>query len=144
MAWTGGADTQRVIGTSHKIKAPPGNSRITSNITATVYYMPGTMNWEETYGWRPARLWNPQVRTADASFGMKTDGEGKRFFAFNITGPPDSVVLVRTSTGLSLGCWTILAAVTLADPDLDGIGSFHFSDPGASQYPARFYSFSMP
>ncbi|RYD29691.1 MAG: leucine-rich repeat domain-containing protein, partial [Verrucomicrobiaceae bacterium] len=113
-----------------------GDSSEFSNITATVYYMPGTMNWDETYGRRPARLWNPQVRTADASFGMKTDGEGKRFFAFNITGPADSVVLVMTSAGLSPGSWTILAAVTLADPDLDGIGSFHFSDPGASQYPA--------
>ena len=52
---------------------------------ATVYYLPGTTGWGTTFGGRPTALWNPQVQTSDASFGVRTNQ-----FGFTITGTPTS------------------------------------------------------
>ena len=49
--------------------------------SATVYFLPGTTGWGSTFAGRPTVLWNPQVQTADASFGVRTNR-----FGFTITG----------------------------------------------------------
>ena len=62
---------------------------------ATVYYLPGTTGWGATFAGRPAVLWNPRVRTSDASFGVRTNR-----FGFTITGTADIPIVVEAATNL--------------------------------------------
>ncbi len=100
---------------------------------AIVYYLPGTVGWDTTYAGRPTLLWNPQVQTSDASFGVRTNG-----FGFTVTGNSDMIVVVDASTNLSDPVWLPLRTNTLTS------GSFYFSDPQWTNYPSRFYRLQMP
>ena len=95
---------------------------------ATVYYLPGTTAWESTFGGRPTELWKPQVQTADATFGVRTNQ-----FGFTITWAPDSVVVVEACTSLTSPTWIPVQTNTLTG------GSSYFSDPDWTNYPSRYY-----
>jgi hypothetical protein len=103
----------------------------------TVYYLPGTTGWGPFFGGpfnkRPAVSWNPQVQVSNASFGVQTNQ-----FGFSITGTSNLVVVVEASTNLANSIWFPLATNTLAT------GSFYFSDPQWTDYPARFYRLRWP
>jgi hypothetical protein len=78
-------------------------------------------------------LWNPQVQTSEASFGVRSNQ-----FGFNITGTNSFTVVVEASTNLANPVWTPLRTVTLTN------GSFYFTDPEWTNYSRRYYSLRMP
>jgi hypothetical protein len=100
---------------------------------ASVYYLPGTTGWGPTFGGRPTVLWNPQVQTSDASFGVQTN-----MFGFNITGTSGLVIVVDACGDLANPIWSSVGTNTLTD------GSSYFSDPQWTNYPARYYRFRSP
>jgi hypothetical protein len=82
--------------------------------------LPGTTGWADfsaDTGLTPV-LWNPQVETTGAGFGVRTNQ-----FWFTIAGPADLVVVVEASASLANPAWYPLATNILAG------GSFYFSDP---------------
>jgi len=63
---------------------------------------------------------------------------GHRQFGFTISGTGGLVVVVEASTSLGNPVWHPLGTNTLSG------GSFCFSDPQWTNYPARFYRLRMP
>ena len=100
---------------------------------ATIYYLPGTTGWGTTLGGLPTKLWNPQVQTRSATFGVRTNQ-----FRFNVYGTADIPIVVEACTNLGSGTWIPLQTVSLTN------GSFSFSDPQWTNYPGRFYRLRWP
>ncbi len=104
--------------------------------TPIVYYLPGTTNWGATWGaaysGRPTALWNPEVQTADSSFGVWTNWLG-----FNITGTANIPIVVEACTNFG-SAWIPLQSASLTN------GSFYFSDPQWTNYSNRFYRIRSP
>jgi len=100
---------------------------------ATIYHLPGTTGWGPVFGGRPAVLWNPQVLTTGARFGVKTNR-----FGFNITATNNFTVVVEASPSLVNPTWTPLTTNTLTS------GSLYFSDSQWTNYPTRFYRLRWP
>jgi hypothetical protein len=100
---------------------------------AIVYYLPGTTAWNWTFGGRPTVLWNPQVQTSSASFGVQTNQ-----FGFTIAGTSGLVIVVEACTNLAEPIWSPVSANTLTD------GSTYFSDPQWTNYPTHFYRLRSP
>jgi hypothetical protein len=96
--------------------------------TNVVYYLPGTTGWDSTYCDRPTVAWTPQLLSSDASFGIRTNQ-----FSFQVNWVSGPTVVIETSTNLNGAIWMPLQTNTLSN------GSFNFSDPAWSNYPARFY-----
>ena len=101
--------------------------------TATIYYLPGTTGWSTPFGGLQAVLWLPQVQSSDASFGVRTNQ-----FGFNINWASGMVVMVQACTNLANSIWSPISTNTLTG------GSFYFSDPKWTNYPARFYRLRSP
>ena len=99
----------------------------------TVYYLSGTTGWGSTYAGRPAVLWNPQIQTSDASFGVRQNG-----FGFSITGTADIPVVIEACTNLVAGSWVPLQSCTLTN------GLVYFGDSQWRNYPNRFYRIRSP
>jgi hypothetical protein len=115
--------------------APTADSTVFGGQNPTVYYLSGTMGWSDfsaNTDLTPV-LWNPLIQTGDASFGVQNNQ-----FGFNITGTNNFTVVVEACTDLANSVWSPLQTVTLTN------GSFHFSDPQWTNYPARFYGLVMP
>ena len=112
-----------------------GSSVFDGDNNATVYYLPGTTGWENfaQLTGLPTVLWNPQVQTSDASFGVRTNQ-----FGFNITGTSNLVIVVEACTNLANPIWSPVGTNTLTG------GSSYFSDPQWTNYPARFYRLRSP
>jgi len=98
-----------------------------SDDPATFYYLPGTIGWAASFG--GAVLWNPQA-TALATSGQ---------FGFNITGLTNVTIVVEACTNLANPVWLPVSTNTLS-----GSGTSSFSDPQWTNYPNRYYGFSMP
>jgi hypothetical protein len=113
--------------------SPNTASVLTGDRKATVYYLAGTTGWSSRFDGRPAVLWDPQVLTSDASFGVK-----RNHFGFNITGTNNFTLVVAASTNLASPTWSPLQTITLTN------GSAYFSDPQWTSYPSRFYRLNMP
>ena len=110
-----------------------GRQLFADDYRVTVYYLPGTTGWGTTFcGW-PAMPWRPQVRTTDASFGVRTNQ-----FGFNITWASDMVVVVEACANLANPTWSPVGTNTLTG------GSSYFSDPQWTNYPARVYRLRSP
>jgi hypothetical protein len=73
-------------------------------------------------------LWDPQVQTSDASFGIRTNE-----FGFNVNWASGMTVVVEASTSLTNPNWLPVSTNTLLS------GSAYFSDLQWTNYPARFY-----
>jgi hypothetical protein len=99
----------------------------------TVYYLPGTTGWDAPLAGHPPVLWNPQVQTSGASFGVLTNA-----FGFTITGSSNLVIVVEGCTNLANPAWSVVGTNTLTG------GSSYFSDPQWMNYPRRFYRLSSP
>jgi hypothetical protein len=95
---------------------------------ATVYFLPGTTGWSNNFAGLPTAIWTPEVQTADASFGAKSNQ-----FGFNVNWASGMSVVVEASPSLSNPVWSPVATNTLSG------GTFHFSDPQWTKYPSRFY-----
>jgi hypothetical protein len=108
------------------------NSTVFIGETGTVYYMPGTTGWTNSYGGWTTALWNPQVQQTNGSFGVQTNQ-----FGFNIRGTTNIPIVVEACTNLA-GTWMPLQSVSLTN------GSFYFSDLQWTNYPGRFYRIRSP
>jgi hypothetical protein len=98
-----------------------------------VYYMPRTTGWDSPFAERPAVLWDPQVQTSRASFGVRTNR-----FGFNITGTNDFVIVVEACTNLAKPSWSPVGTNTLTG------GLVYFSDSAWTNYPRHFYRLRWP
>ncbi|MFZ0828789.1 MAG: leucine-rich repeat domain-containing protein [Verrucomicrobiia bacterium] len=101
--------------------------------SASVYYLSGTTGWLKTFGGRPTVLWNPQVQTSGANFGVRTNR-----FGFNIAGTSNLVIVVEASTNLVNPAWSPVGTNILAN------GLSYFSDQQLTNYHSRFYRLSAP
>jgi hypothetical protein len=100
---------------------------------ATVYYLPWTTGWSNTFAGHPdfsipTAVWLPQVQTTDATFGVRTNQ-----FGFNITWADGLSIVVEATPSLSTPVWSPIVTNTLSG------GTFYFSDPQWTKYPSRFY-----
>jgi hypothetical protein len=102
-------------------------------VPTTVYYMPGTTGWGSTLAYRPTLLWNPQIQTSDASFGVRQNG-----FGFNITGTSNIPIVIEACTNLGAGSCVPLESCTLTN------GLVYFGDPQWANYPRRLYRIRSP
>jgi hypothetical protein len=100
---------------------------------ATIYYLPGTTGWSTNFAGLPTVLWNPQVQTSDASFGVGTNQ-----FGFTITGTSNLVIVVEACTNLANPSWSPVGTNTLTG------GSSYFSDAQWTNHPGRFYRLRSP
>jgi hypothetical protein len=110
-----------------------GNEVFSGDNYATIYYLPGTTGWSNTFGGRSAVLWNPQPHTKDRSFGVRQNQ-----FGFNVAGTPDIPLVIEGSTDLAARSWAPLQSCTLTN------GSIYFSDPQWTNFPSRFYRIRSP
>jgi hypothetical protein len=109
-----------------------------SDSKATIYYMPGTSGWYTTYDSTQTKLWNPQVQTSDANFGVQSNR-----FGFTITGSSNLVIVVESCTNVASPVWLPLSTNTLKT-FIGTNGTFYFSDPQWTNYPGRFYRLRSP
>jgi len=114
--------------------APSVGTDVFYDDNLTVYYLPGTSGWRATFGGRPTVLWNPQVGTRNARFGVGTNG-----FGFIVARAYGSIV-VEGCTNLASPAWYPLQTNTLSSFG----GGFYFSDPQWTNYASRFYRVSWP
>jgi hypothetical protein len=110
-----------------------GSSPFSNDSNAKVYYLLGATNWGTWFGGVPAILWNPQVQTIGASFGVQHNRYG-----FTITGSSNLVIVVEACTNLAASVWSPVGTNTLTG------GSSSFRDPQWTNYPARFYRLRSP
>jgi hypothetical protein len=99
----------------------------------TIYYLPGTMGWTNTFPGLPTALWKPQVLTTAASFRVLTNQ-----FGINVTWASGMTVVVEASTDLSHPTWFTVTTNVLSS------GTFSFGDPQWTNYPSRFYRVRSP
>ena len=97
-----------------------------------VYYLPGTTNWDVSFGGLPTVLWNPRAAN-DATFGVQAN-----VFGFTITNAGSPTVVVEACTNLTVGEWTAVSTNNLSG------GSSYFGDPTWMGFPGRFYRFRLP
>lgn len=110
-----------------------GSNVFLGDNSPTVFYLAGTTGWATTYGGVQTVLWNPQIQTADAGFGVRTNR-----FGFNLTGLNNLLVKVEAATNLANPIWVPLGTYTLTG------GSAYFSDPDWTNHPSRFYHLTTP
>jgi hypothetical protein len=113
--------------------ASVGSTVFFGDSKATVYYLPGTIGWASTFAGVPAVLWNPQVQTSRASFGVRTNR-----FGFDIAGSSNLVLVVEACTNLANPLWSPVGTNTLTS------GSSYFSDPRWTNLTRRFYRLRSP
>jgi hypothetical protein len=99
----------------------------------SVFFLPNTSGWSNTYDGVSAFLWNPIIQTSNGDFGV----QGNQF-GFDITGTTNIPVVVEASTNLANRVWTALTNVSLTD------GLFHFSEPAQANSAGRFYRIRSP
>ena len=95
---------------------------------ATIYYLPETTGWAETYGGRPTAIWRPRIQAADGNFGVSTN-----HFGFTIAWASDKMVVVEACPDLAQPAWSPIGTNTL-----DG-GSSYFVDPEPANRPRCYY-----
>lgn len=109
----------------------------------TVYYLPGTSGWGETFGLRPTAAWwipVPTILDSAPGFGIQTNR-----FGFRISWATNASVVVDASATLGTADWKPIATNTIAvgiNPHTDGWSDFIDPDPATA--PARFYRLRSP
>jgi len=101
--------------------------------TPTVFYVPETTGWESNFGGLVTAVWQPQVQTGDARFGVQSNQ-----FGFNLAWASGQPVVVEACTDLSHPVWVPVKTNTLA------VGSAYFSEPEWTNYSGRFYRLRSP
>jgi hypothetical protein len=91
----------------------------------TLYYLPTATNgWTSSLGGRPALLWNPTCSTIREAAGV---------VSCTVTGTPTIPVAWEATSNVTAALWWRLQTTNLVG------GTFEFSDPEATNAPARFY-----
>ena len=101
---------------------------------ATVYYLPGTTGWSNTFAGLPTAPWflpNPMVLNNGTSLGVQNNA-----FGFTISWATNISVVVEACTNLASPVWVPLQTNALAN------GSCSFSDPQWTNFPSRYYRIS--
>jgi hypothetical protein len=111
----------------------PDSDALAFSSLATVYFLPGTTGWSNSWGGRTAILWNPQAQPNDSTFGIQENG-----FGFNITGSSNFTIIVDACTNLTDPVWIPVSTNTLTNC-VSG-----FRDSMWTNYPSRFYRFRAP
>jgi hypothetical protein len=86
-----------------------------------------------TLGGLQTVLWNPQVQSSGANFGVRSNR-----FGFTITGTSGIAVVVEACADLAHPAWSPVGTNTLAG------GLSYFSDAQWKSYPSRFYRLRAP
>jgi hypothetical protein len=100
---------------------------------AVFYCLPETTGWDAPIDGRPAKVWNPRIKSGDGNFGMK----GKHF-GFTIDGTANIPVVIESCTNLSKPAWVMVSTNILTG------GSSCFRDPRETNASACFYRLRMP
>ncbi len=111
--------------------SPPNGPPVGIPLMGTVYYLPGTTGWSNSFDGCPAVLWNPLIQTGDGSFGVQ-NGQ----FGFNITGTTNIPIVVEACANLAGPVWTPLQSLTLTN------GAYYFSEPFQPGSVGRYYRIS--
>jgi hypothetical protein len=123
----------RLVSMYFRGNSPSLGAQVFQDDNATVYYLPETTGWTSTIGGLPTTLWNPQMQTGDASFGVRQNR-----FGFNIAGTADIPLVIEACTNLAARVWVPLQTCTLTN------GLFFFSDSQWTNYPSRVYRIRSP
>ncbi len=86
--------------------APAPDASVFENSPATIYYLPNTIGWGDTYSTRPAKLWNPTFTFIDINAGIMT---------YTIAGTPEIPIAIEVRTNLLSGEWTRLSTTNLTE-----------------------------
>ena len=112
------------------------NSELSYGTYATVYYLPGTTGWSNTFAGLPTALWvlpNPLILNSGSSLGAQSNA-----FGFTISWAANISVVVETCTNLAFRVWTPLQTNALTN------GTFHFSEALQTNIPGRYYRIRSP
>jgi len=127
-------DCNRLLGVYFQSNSPAVESTsFTGASRVTVYYLPNMTGWCNSFGGRPAVLWNPLAQSGDGKFGVQSNQ-----FGFNITGTTNIPMVVVATTNLANAVWTPLQSCLVTN------GSIYFSDPQYSNFPSRIYRIRSP
>jgi len=99
--------------------------------SGTVYYLPGTTGWTNTFGGWPTAPWsqpNPQILGNGYGLGVSSNQ-----FGFTVSWATNVSVVVEACTNLANPVWTRVATNALSN------GVCAFTDPQWTNYPSRFY-----
>ena len=100
----------------------------------TVYYLPGTLGWSDTFAGRPTAQWSlpqPLILNQGPGFGVQSNQ-----FGFTISWASTTPVVVEACTNLSNPVWLPVATMTLTN------GLVHFTEPMNGS--KRFYRIGTP
>jgi hypothetical protein len=128
-------DCWSLTGVYFKCNAPGIGAYVFYNDNATVYYLPGTMGWDTTFGGLPTAPWylpNPLILNGP-SLGVQNNG-----FGFIISWATNISVVVEACINLANSTWSPVQTNTLTG------GSVYFSDLDWTNYPVRFYRLRSP
>ncbi|HKW30193.1 MAG TPA: leucine-rich repeat protein [Verrucomicrobiae bacterium] len=111
--------------------APHGDSTVFSGANGTVYYVPGTSGWSNSYCDWPAVQWyqpHPIILGSNYGLGVNTNG-----FGFTVSWATNLSMIVEATTNLADLFWNQLVTNKLSN------GFFNFRDPDWTNFPRRFY-----
>jgi hypothetical protein len=94
----------------------------------TVYYIPGTSGWGETFAGRPTAIWNPLLSVLISDTRISNNS-----FTFTVTGSDGQDVSIEACEDLSNPVWTSIGSITLTG------GSADFSDADWDNHSRRYY-----
>ncbi len=98
---------------------------------ATVYYLPGTTGWSNTFAGTATALWmlpQPLILNQGPAFGVQSNQ-----FGFTISWATNVPVVVEACTNLANPAWLPVSTNTLVG------GTSYFRDPQPANLPGRFY-----
>ena len=119
-------DLQGVYFTGHA-PSPEWNSDTFASAYPTVFHLPDTTGWGETFAGRPTALWQLPIDMPAVQDGG---------FEFRITGPDSEESVLEVCTNLAEGAWTPLETNTLLN------GFAMFSDPDWTNRATRYFRIS--
>ncbi len=116
--------------------APAADSSVFPFDPATIYYLPGTLGWSNTFAGRPTTQWflpQPLVLSQGHGFGVQSNQ-----FGFTISWATNVPVVVETCTNLANPVWLPASTNTLVG------GASYFSDAQPVNLARRFYRLRSP
>ena len=134
LGWRAFADCQSLVAVYVLGNAPTcDTNEFIYDSNVTIYYLPGSTGWSNTFAGVPALLWDPVIQTTDGNFGLRNQQ-----FGFNITGTLNIPIAVEVTTNLGSPLWTPLQSLLLTN------GLFYFSDSQWTNRAAGYYRLSSP
>lgn len=110
-----------------------GSYIFSESLNAVVYYLPGTTGWDDfsAEAFCTTAPWLPQMQTGGTNLRPNQ-------FGFDINWAIGQTVEVDACTNLVKPVWQPAQTITLTN------GTFYFSDPQSTNFPARFYRLISP